>query len=47
MLDFAILSEKKVNFTKTIETFCIHETLEFVRDIFSQKIKAKDINFIV
>ena len=47
MLDFAILSEKKVNFTKTIETFCLKETLEFVREIFSQKISVKEINFKV
>ena len=48
MLDFAVMSENKSKkkLTKTIESFCIKEVLEFIGEIFNQKLEAKEINFI-
>ena len=45
MLDFAVLTMKKDNFTCRIEKFNINKAFDFVYEVFSQKLKAKSIKF--
>ena len=41
MLDFAVVYEKERKIMKTREVFCMREALEFLTDIFKQKVEAK------